>query len=121
MSQDGNSSTNLLVYDFLKRSVGDKVANLFRKNAKLQETELPKGSPSIQDMVVHYHKTTTPQKRKIADGDTPRAAKKAKKEESSSEESSDEEEEKENVKINGKANGKANGHVNGKANGHVNG
>ena len=94
MAEDG-ASTNLLVFDYLKKTVGDKVANLFKKNAKLTETALPQGSPSIQDMVVHYKKTNTPQKRKIQDGDTPRAAKKARKagseddeEESSSEESS---------------------------------
>lgn len=49
-------NTNLIVYNYLKITIGDKGANLFKKKAQLTTTDLPEGSPSIPEIVSFYEK-----------------------------------------------------------------
>ena len=37
------STQNAVVFDWLKRTVGDKIANMFKKTSKLDSTSLPPG------------------------------------------------------------------------------
>merc|ERR1712179_111061 len=81
MESDPIITLNALVHGYLKDSVSEKLASRFKKDVNLTEI-LPKGSPTITDMVEHYQTS----KRKappaaLTNGDhAPPSAKKAKKE-----------------------------------------
>ena len=107
MAED-KPTLNALVFDYLK-SVSNKLAKQFKKDVGTEITELPAGSPSIPEMVAHFHQSGGA-KRKLADslsnGNTPakklkmngkaatngKAAKKGDSEDSEEDSSSDEEE-----------------------------
>ena len=68
-------SVNSLVWDYLKKTVGDKMAKMFQSKTGVKEAP-PKGSPTIKDIVELYEQTSAKKRKlEIANGETPKSKK----------------------------------------------